>query len=135
MKMTLNLTFEDGLKVAKAIKNLAIESGWESEELDECGVMEEYSRVVDVALAAMGIEVRINGTPSEEEEDDDDFDNFDDYDYDDDDDDDDDEDDGDTTMYSLTAKGEFVMRYMEAGHPFEEACQVADLLFGNGEDE
>ena len=48
-------------------------------------------------------------------------------------DDDDEEDDDDNVMYSLTVKGEFALRYMEAGHTFEEACEVADLLFGDGE--
>lgn len=128
MKMTLNLSFEDGLKVAEAMRDTAIENGWDAEELDDCGIIEEYARVVDAALTAMGIKVSINGTPSYEE---DDFDNSDDEDCDDFDDDDDDG----TCQYSLTAKGEFVLRYVEAGHSFEEACEVADILFGNEEDE
>lgn len=127
MKLALNLTFEDGLKVVEAMKNVAIENGWDAEELDECGVIEEYSRVIDAALTAMGIEVSIDGTPSEEEgEDEDDF-NFDLA--------DEEEDDDDNTVYSLTAKGEFVMRYMNTGRTFEEACKVADLLFGEGQGE
>lgn len=68
MKLALNLTFEDGLKVVEAMKNVAIENGWDEDELDECGVIDSYSRVVDAALAAMGIEVSIDGTPSEEDE-------------------------------------------------------------------
>lgn len=46
---------------------------------------------------------------------------------------DDEEEDEDTTTYSLTPKGEFVLRYLEAGHTFEEAYEIADLLFGKGE--
>lgn len=131
MKLTLNLTFEDGMKVVEAMKNVAIENGWDAEELDECGVIKEYSRVVDAALTAMGIEVSIDGTPSEEEDEDEEED-FDEDDFDDEDE-DEEEDDDDNTVYSLTAKGEFVLRYMNAGHTFEEACKIADLLFGAGE--
>ena len=35
--------------------------------------------------------------------------------------------------YVLTPKGKFVIQYMEAGYPFEEALKVADILFGEGE--
>lgn len=126
MKLALNLTFEDGLKVVEAMKNVAIENGWDAEELDECGVIEEYSRVIDAALTAMGIEVSIDGTPSEEEGEDFYEDVFDDE--------DEEEDDDDNTVYSLTPKGEFVLQYMNVGHTtFEEACRVADLLFEEGE--
>lgn len=142
MEMTLNLTFEDGMKVVEAMKDVAIENGWDAEELDECGVLEEYSRVIDAALTAMGINISIDANPSCEDEDEDenedeDFDEEDfdfDFDFDEEDDDDDDEeDDDDNVVYSLTAKGEFVLRYMEAGYSFEEACEVADILFGEGE--
>jgi hypothetical protein len=154
MKMTLNLTFEDGMKVVEAMKKVAIENGWDAEELDECSIIEEYSSVIDAVLAAMGIEVSIDGEPkvedenkycdsaadcyfcnSDDEEDNDRKEEVDafglpmDYwsEF--------DEDNGedDSCRYSLTAKGEFVVRYMEAGHTFEEACKVADLLFGEGE--
>lgn len=140
MKMTLNLSFEDGLKVAEAMRDTAIENGWDAEELDECGVIEEYARVVDAALTAMGIDITIDKNPSVEDEDydedEDDFDfDFDDYEDEEDEDDDDDDDDDDNVVYSLTAKGEFVLRYMEAGNSFEEACEIADLLFGEGDGE
>ena len=46
---------------------------------------------------------------------------------------DDEEDDDDNVVYSLTVKGKFVLRCVEAGHTFEEACEIADLLFGEGE--
>ena len=46
---------------------------------------------------------------------------------------DEEEEDDDDAVYSLTAKGEFVLRYMEAGHTFEEACEIANILFGKGE--
>ena len=136
MKLALNLTFEDGLKVVEAMKNVAIESGWDAEELDECGVIEEYSRVIDAALTAMGIDITIDNNPSVEDEDeseDEDFDE-DDFDFDDEEDDEEDEeDDDDNVAYSLTVKGDFVVRYMNAGHTFKEACEIADLLFGDGE--
>lgn len=135
MKMTLNLTFEDGMKVVEAMKEVAVEHGWDI-ELAECGIIEEYSRVIDAALAAMGISVSIAGEPEVE-----DYDDLDDEDWDEEWDEDeedgyfnsDDDDDDDATTYSLTAKGEFVLKYMEAGHSFEEACEIADALFGEGE--
>ena len=83
MEMTLNLTFEDGVKVVEAIKEVAIKNGWDTEELSESGVIEEYARVVDAALTAMGIHIRIDGNPSYEDEDEDfDEDDFD-FDFDD----------------------------------------------------
>lgn len=133
MEMTLNLTFEDGLKVVESMKETAIENGWDAEELDECGVLEEYSRVIDAALTAMGINISIDANPScEDEDEDEDFDEED-FDFDDDEDEDEEEDDDDNVVYSLTVKGEFVLRCMEEGYTFEEACEIADLLFGDGE--
>lgn len=135
MEMTLSLTFEDGLKVIEAMKNVAIENGWDAEELDECGVIEEYSRVIDAALTAMGINITIDNNPSFEDEDyDEDEDDFDFDDYEDEDDEEEDDEDN-SCQYSLTVKGEFVLRYMEAGNSFEEACEIADLLFGEGDGE
>ena len=128
MEMTLNLTFEDGLKVVEAMKDVAIENGWDAEELDECGVLEEYSRVIDAALTAMGINISIDANPSCEDEDEDE-----DFDDDEDEDEDEEEDDDDNVVYSLTVKGEFVLRCMKEGYTFEEACEIADLLFGDGE--
>ena len=91
MEMTLNLTFEDGLKVFEAMKNVAIENGWNEDELNECGVIEEYSYVVDAALTAMGININIDANSScEDEDEDEDFDE-DDFDFDEDEDEDEDE--------------------------------------------
>lgn len=56
--------------------------------------------------------------------------NEDEYDFDDD---DEDDEENNESAFSLTAKGEFALQYMEAGYSFEEACEVADLLFGKGE--
>ena len=144
MEIKLNLTFEDGMKVVEAMKKAAIETGWVAEELDENGVIEEYCRALDAALTAMGIEVCIAGEPEVEDENEyydsaeevDDFGVPTDYwsEFDEDNgEEDDEEDDDDTTTYSLTAKGEFVLRYMQYGHSFEEASKIADMLFGEGE--
>lgn len=133
MEMTLNLTFEDGLKVVEAMKETAIESGWNAEELDECGIIEEYSRVIDAALTAMGINVTIDANPSYVDEDEDEDFDEDDFDLDFDDEEDEEEDEDDNVVYSLTVKGDFVLQYMNAGHTFEEACEIADFLFGDGE--
>ena len=133
MEMTLNLTFEDGLKVVEAMKETAIENGWDAEELDECGVLEEYSHVIDAALTAMGINISIDANPSCEDEDEDvDEDDFD-FDFDTDEDEEEEEDDDDNVVYSLTVKGKFVLRCLEAGYTFEEACEIANVLFGDGE--
>lgn len=133
MKLTLNLTFEDGMKVVEAMKKVAIEYGWAAEELGESGVIEEYSSAVDAALATMGINVLIDPNPSYEDENkycdsaaDCSFCNSDEEEQDED---DDEEDDGNTT----TVKDDFVRWYMEEGYSFEEACRVADILFGEGE--
>lgn len=136
MKMNLNLTFEEGMKVVEAMKKVALENGWKAEGLD--GIIEEYSGALDAALTAMGIEVRIAGEPEAEDENKycdsaaDDYFCSSDEDEDNDEEDDEEEDD-DNTVYSLTAKGEFVLRYMQYGHTLEEASKIADILFGEGE--
>lgn len=152
MKTTLNLTYEDGLKVIEAVKNVAIENGYAG-ELEESGIIEQYTSAVDAALAAMGISVSIAGEPEVEDDDeskysdaaadcyfcnsvDEAVDAFGvptDYWSTFDEDNNDDEEEEDTTNYSLTPKGEFVLRYLEAGHSFEEAYEVANLLFGKDE--
>ena len=99
MEMTLNLTYEDGLKVVKAMKEAAIESGWDAEELDECGVIDEYSLAVDAALAAMGISISIDANPSCKDEDED-FDE-DDFDFDFDDEEDDEDEDMESIIYDV----------------------------------
>ena len=68
MKTTLHLTFEDGLKVVDALKNVALENGWEEDEIVESGVIEEYSRVADAALTALGFNLEIENTSDEEED-------------------------------------------------------------------
>lgn len=127
MKTTLNLTNEEGLKLVDALKNVAIGCGWNEDELADSGVMEEYAAVVEAAFAALDIQVLIDGEP--EDDDDEDFD-LDDLDFDDDEEDEDDS----TPQYALTPKGEFVVHFMEdSGCSFEEACEIADVLFGKGE--
>ena len=131
MEMTLNLTHEDGMKMVEAMKEVAIESGWEADELHDCGVLEEYSNVVDAVLSAIGIHLNIKGAPSDEHEDES-FDE-DDFDFDNDEedyhDDGDDEDGDDTAVDSLSVKMELILNYMKVGCTFEEACEIADILF------
>ena len=133
MKLALNLTYEDGMKVVEAMKETAIENGWDADELDECGVIDSYSRVVDAALAAMGISVSIAGEPEVEDYDID----FDDEEWNEDEEggyfnsDYEDEDEDDSCQYSITCKGDFIARALETGNfSFEEACSIADVLFG-----
>ena len=151
MKTTLNLTYEDGLKVVEAMKDVATKYDWTDEEIVKLDIIEQYTSAVDAALAAMGISISIAGEPEvdnenkycdaaadcyfcnseDEDEEVDDFgvpmDYWSEFDE------DNDEDEDDTCQYSLTPKGEFVLRYIEAGHTFEEAYEIADLLFGKGE--
>jgi hypothetical protein len=153
MKTTLNLTYEDGLKVVEAMKDVATEYDWTDEEIAKLDIIEQYTSAVDAALAAMGISVSIASEPEVEDDDEskysdaaadcyfcnsvdeavdvfgvptDYWSTFDE-------DNNDDEEEEDTTNYSLTPKGEFVLRYLEAGHSFEEAYEVANLLFGRDE--
>lgn len=125
MKMNLDMTFEEGKKVIEALHECAIKNGWNEDELDASGVMEEYTSAVDAALTAMGISVNIdNESDAEPEDNDEEW--------------TEDEEGGyfnsdDSCSYSLTPRGEFVVRYMELGHPLEEALKIANILFGEGE--
>lgn len=140
--MKLNLSATEGRKMVKAMCDLAIERGWEPDELEECGVIAEYGAVIDAAMKAIGLEIEID--PNEEDEDEDeeyaDEDYYEDEYFEDEDDEDEESEeseevDTNTTKYCLTVKGQFALAYMEAGHTFEEACEIADLLFGKGEGE
>ena len=152
MKMNLDMSFEEGMNVVNALRECAINNGWDEDELDECGVMEEYTSAVDAALTAMGISVNIAGEPEVEDDDENkycdsaadcSFCNSDDEDWDEDeedgyfnsDDDDEGEDEEDTRLYTLTPKGEFVVRALEAGIDFENACAIANILFRENEGE
>lgn len=136
MKMNLDMSFEEGLNVVNALRECAIENGWDEDELDESGVIEEYTSAVDAALTAMGISVSIASEPEVEDDDD-----SDDEEWDEDEEggyfnsDDEDEDEEDECLYSLTPKGEFVLKALEAGIAFEDACNIANFLFDNGEGE
>lgn len=136
MKMNLDMSFEEGLNVVNALRECAIENGWDEDELDESGVIEEYTSAVDAALTAMGISVSIASEPEVEDDDDDDPD---DEEWDEDEEggyfNSDDEDEEDDCLYSLTPKGEFVLKALEAGIAFEDACNIANFLFDNGEGE
>jgi hypothetical protein len=138
MKMNLDMSFEEGLNVMEALRKCAIKNGWDEDELDECGVLEEYASAVDAALAAMGIAACIDlDSESELKVEDEDFD---DEDWDEDEEDDyfdsDDEDvEEDDCPYTLTPKGEFIVHALEAGVSFENACELADILFDDNEGE
>lgn len=134
MKMNLDMSFEEGMNIVKALRECAINNGWDEDELDECGVIEEYSSAVDAALAAMGISVSINSEPESEIEDDDFNEDVED-DYFDSDDEDEDEDEEDDCLYTLTPKGEFIVHALESGVSFETACELADILFDDNEGE
>ncbi len=146
--MKIELTATEGLKVACAFRDTALEHGWTEDELAEANVIEEYASAFDAAMKAIGIKLVVNPNvvddedeyedDEEFEDEDEDFSDDDDYDYEDEEeeeDEDDEEDEEDTCEYTLTVKGDFVLRYMNAGHSFEEACKIANILFGEGEGE
>jgi len=155
MKMTLDMTFEDGKKVLDALRDCAIDNGWEKDELDESGIMEEYTAVVDAALTAMGISVNISHEPEDvdenkycdsaadcyfcnsEDEEDEEVDDFGvPTDYWSDNDEEEENEEEDTCQYTLTPKGEFVVRALDTGmFSFEEACDIANVLFDDSEGE
>lgn len=68
MKMNLDMSFEEGMNVVKSLRECAINNGWDEDELDECGVIEEYTSAVDAALSAMGISVSIDSEPTDDDE-------------------------------------------------------------------
>ena len=113
--MKLVLTAEEGTKMVTALRNLALKNGWDEDELEDSGVMEEYSAAVDAALNALGIELCV----CEEETEDEDY----------------EDDDNDSATYSLTPKGTLVCQLLDKGFSFERACEIADTLFPNEGDE
>lgn len=124
--MKLSLSATEGRKMLCALRDLAIERGWDEDELEESDVLAEYGAAIDAAMNAIGLSIEIN--PDEEDDDEDDFD-FEEDNFEDDEDDEDDDD----CQYALTVKGDFIRRYMEVGNSFKEACEVANLLFGEDE--
>ena len=68
MKMNLDMSFEEGMNVVNSLRECAINNGWDEDELDECGVIEEYTSAVDAALSAMGISVSIDSEPTVDDE-------------------------------------------------------------------
>jgi len=136
MKMTLDMTFEDGKKVLDALRDCAIDNGWAEDGLEESKIMEEYTSAVDAALTAMGISVNISHEPDEDEnkycdsaadcyfcnsEDEEDE--------------EEEEEEEDTCQYTLTPMGEFVARALDAGIAFEDAVNLAKIVFDNDEGE
>ena len=66
--MKLHLSATEGRKILVALHDLAIERGWDEDELDESGVLAEYGAAVDAAMNAIGMTVDID--PDEEWEED-----------------------------------------------------------------
>lgn len=73
--MKIALTATEGRKVLDALVDVALSQGWDEDELEESGVIEEYALAVDAAMEAMGLAIEIN--PDEEDEDEDDFEEYD----------------------------------------------------------
>lgn len=59
-KMNVYLNSEEGLAVVDALRDCAVEQGWDEDELDDAGVIEDYIAAVDAALKAMGINVYVD---------------------------------------------------------------------------
>ena len=74
MNTKIELTVEEGLEVVDALREVALNHGWDEDELEDSDVIEEYAAAVDAALRAMGMEflVVIDDDDEEEEEEDED---------------------------------------------------------------
>jgi hypothetical protein len=79
MKMNLSLNFDEGMAVVDALRDCAIEQGWDENELEDSGVIEEYSKAVDAALKAMGINVYVDTELDDDDDADDDEDSIEGY--------------------------------------------------------
>ena len=114
--MKIELTLNEGMNVAKAFRDTAIAKGWAEAGIQP--VIEEYAAAFDAAMKAIGIELVVNPTvvENEEEFDMDDFSE-------------------EEIQPTPTVKDDFIYRYVEAGHSLDEALEVADILFGEEEDE
>ena len=69
-KMDVYLNSEEGLAVVDALRDCAIEQGWDEDELDDAGVVEEYVNAVDAALKAMGINVSVDPELNDDDDED-----------------------------------------------------------------
>ena len=115
--MKIELTLNEGMNVAKAFRDTAIAWGCAEEAIQP--VVEEYAAAFDAAMKAIGIKLVVN-TVAEENEDK-----------------------SNDNIISeannpyppaLTVKDDFILHYMKEGYSFDEALEVADILFGK-EDE
>ena len=123
MNIKVHVTTEEMYEVFDAVANTAVNHGWEKSDLSS--LMEDFSALIDAALAAMHIEIIVDDDEEEEENefDDEDDEVFSETDTD------------DNVIYSLTPKGEFVARALDVGISFEDACERADILFDDNEGE
>ena len=67
--MKITLTANEGRKVLDALVDVALSHGWNEDELEESGVIEEYTTAVDAAMKAMGLELEVNPEVEDEDED------------------------------------------------------------------
>lgn len=66
--MKLNLSATEGRKMLCALRDLAIERGWNEGELEESGVLVEYGAAIDAAMNAIGLSIEINSDEEDEED-------------------------------------------------------------------
>lgn len=120
MKAILKVTNEEGKKMLEAMKKVALEFGWEEEDLADCGILQEYGRAIDRALAVLGFEINIEGESSDDEDEEYDF---------------DDEDELEDCEDYDSEDDEFFLDLIEKGYSVEAALAITDFLFGKCEDE
>ena len=126
-KMNVYLNSEEGLDVIDALRDCAVEQGWDEDELDDSGVVEEYVHAVDAALKAMGINVYIDPELDDDDDADDDEDSIEGYEDEDEDEDEDDEMDVDDFRSQL----EFLVKEDEDGNrgiPESVAHEVVEII-------
>ena len=125
MKAILKVTNEEGKKMLEELKNVALEFGWEEEDLANCSILQEYGRAIDRALAVLNFEIDIEEESSDDEDEE--------YDFDDEDELEDCEDyDGEDDEPS---DAEFFLDLIEKGYSVEAAQAITDFLFGKCENE
>lgn len=118
MKTTITITANEANELIEALRNHALNFGWNEEELDDCGVMEEYTEVVDVALATLGLDLKIDISeeePEEEEEDEEP----------------EDEEVEEAFGPFIKARYNFIETYLNHGGSLEDAEEIATALFGS----
>lgn len=137
MKTALNLSFEDGRTIAEKF----VEVAQKNNHIDVYSMVVEYAAAFDAAMETLGIDLTIEGAPTQDDEEeeenpcetcfsygdcDPECEFRDSYDppvanYEED------------EPVEISARNQFIIDYIKYGYEAEEAIQAANILFGEGE--